>query len=90
MDKIAELEKTARRITERTFKGGSYGGGSYKSGTQIKGTVTGTWTKRDDKSGKFMDVKADPKPKHTRDDRTPVARGSVARGSDRKSKSRQR
>jgi len=96
MDKIAELGKTARRITERTFKGGFYGGGSYKSGTQIKGTATGTCTKRDDKSGKFMDVKADksgrymdmkadPKPKRTRDDRTPVARGS-----DRKSKSRQR
>ena len=24
--------------------------------------ITGTWTKRDDKSGKFLDVKADPKP----------------------------
>lgn len=28
----------------------------------IKNPITGSWTKRDDKSGKFMDVKADPKP----------------------------
>lgn len=30
--------------------------------SQIKNPITGTWTKRDDKSGKFMDVKADAKP----------------------------
>ena len=30
--------------------------------SQIKNPITGTWTKRDDKSGKFLDVKADPKP----------------------------
>lgn len=29
---------------------------------QIKNPITGTWTKRDDKSGKFVDVKVDPKP----------------------------
>jgi hypothetical protein len=34
--------------------------GAVKARSQIKNT--GTWTKRDDKSGKFMDVKADPKP----------------------------
>ena len=36
--------------------------GAVKARSQIKNPVTGTWTKRDDKSGKFMDVKADPKP----------------------------
>jgi hypothetical protein len=36
--------------------------GAVKSRSQIKNPVTGTWTKRDDKSGKFMDVKANPKP----------------------------
>ena len=36
--------------------------GAVKSRSQIKNPVTGTWTKRDDKTGKFMDVKADPKP----------------------------
>jgi len=36
--------------------------GAVKSRSQIKNPITGTWTKRDDKSGKFMDVKADPKP----------------------------
>ena len=30
--------------------------------SRIKNPITGTWTKRDDKSGKFLDVKADPKP----------------------------
>jgi hypothetical protein len=36
--------------------------GAIKARSQVKNEVTGTWTKRDDKSGKFMDVKADPKP----------------------------
>ena len=36
--------------------------GAVKGRSQIKNTLTGTWTRRDDKSGKFMDVKADPKP----------------------------
>ena len=36
--------------------------GAVKTRSQIKNPITGTWTKRDDKSGKFMDVKADPKP----------------------------
>jgi hypothetical protein len=35
--------------------------GAVKGRTQIKNPVTGTWTKRNDKTGKFMDVKADPK-----------------------------
>ena len=36
--------------------------GAVKKRSQIKNKLTGTWTKRDNKSGKFMDVKADPKP----------------------------
>jgi predicted RNase H-like HicB family nuclease len=36
--------------------------GVVKARSQIKNPLTGTWTKRDDKSGRFMDVKADPKP----------------------------
>ncbi len=36
--------------------------GAVKTRSQVKNPITGTWTKRDDKSGKFMDVKADPKP----------------------------
>ena len=46
------------------------GNGTRAAGVCAAGRVTanfytlfnGTWTKRDDKSGKFMDVKADPKP----------------------------
>lgn len=36
--------------------------GAVKTRSQIKNPVTGTWTKRNDKSGKFMDVKADIRP----------------------------
>jgi hypothetical protein len=36
--------------------------GAVKRRSQVKNPVTGTWTKRDDATGKFMDVKADPKP----------------------------
>jgi hypothetical protein len=36
--------------------------GAVKKRSQIKNKLTGTWTKRDDKSGKFLDVKADKKP----------------------------
>src|SRR3990172_677048 len=36
--------------------------GAVKTRSQIKNPITGTWTKRDDSTGKFMDVKADPKP----------------------------
>lgn len=36
--------------------------GAVKHRSQIKNPITGTWTKRDDTTGKFMDVKADPKP----------------------------
>ena len=36
--------------------------GAVKARSQIKNSVTGTWTKRDDKTGKFVDVKCDPKP----------------------------
>ena len=36
--------------------------GAVKKRSQIKNKLTGTWTKRNAASGKFMDVKADPKP----------------------------
>jgi len=36
--------------------------GAVKTRSQTPNPLTGTWTKRDDKSGKFMDVKADPAP----------------------------
>ncbi len=36
--------------------------GAVKKRSQIENKLTGTWTKRDEGSGKFMDVKADPKP----------------------------
>jgi hypothetical protein len=36
--------------------------GAVKARSQIKNPVTGTWTKRDNKTGKFIDVKADSKP----------------------------
>jgi hypothetical protein len=45
--------------------------GAVKRRSQIKNPLTGTWTKRDDKSGKFMDVKVDSKPfKGVRKERT--------------------
>lgn len=36
--------------------------GAVKRRSQIKNKLTGTWTKRDDKTGKLLDVKADKKP----------------------------
>ena len=36
--------------------------GAVKSRSQIPNELTGTWTKRDEKTGKFMDVKEDKKP----------------------------
>jgi hypothetical protein len=36
--------------------------GAVKKRSQIRNKLTGTWTKRDAASGKFLDVKADPKP----------------------------
>lgn len=36
--------------------------GAVKKRSQTPNPLTGTWTKRDDATGKFMDVKADPKP----------------------------
>jgi hypothetical protein len=36
--------------------------GAVKKRSQIPNTLTGTWTKRDDTTGKFMDVKEDSKP----------------------------
>lgn len=36
--------------------------GAVRKRSQIKNKLTGTWTKRDDATGKFLDVKADKKP----------------------------
>ena len=36
--------------------------GAVKARSQALNTKTGKWTKRDDKSGKFLDQKADKKP----------------------------
>ena len=36
--------------------------GAVRKRSQIKNKLTGTWTKRDDTTGKFMDVKEDSKP----------------------------
>jgi hypothetical protein len=36
--------------------------GAVRTRSQIRNKLTGTWTKRDDKTGKFLDVKADKKP----------------------------
>jgi hypothetical protein len=36
--------------------------GAVKSRSQIKNALTGTWTKRDETTGKFLDVKDDSKP----------------------------
>ena len=36
--------------------------GAIKVRSQIKNPVTGSWTKRTDKSGKFMDIKTAAKP----------------------------
>ncbi|WP_295558222.1 hypothetical protein [uncultured Hyphomicrobium sp.] len=36
--------------------------GAVKKRSQIKNKLTGTWTKRDDTTGKFLDVKEDAKP----------------------------
>ena len=35
---------------------------AVKTRSQIKNPLTGTWTKRDEKSGKFLNVKMDAKP----------------------------
>jgi hypothetical protein len=36
--------------------------GAVKKRSQVKNAITGTWSKRNDITGKFMDVKANPKP----------------------------
>jgi response regulator of citrate/malate metabolism len=36
--------------------------GAVKKRSQIRNKLTGTWTKRDDTTGKFLDVKDDAKP----------------------------
>jgi hypothetical protein len=36
--------------------------GAVRGRSQLKNPVTGTWTKRDTTTGRFMDVKRDTKP----------------------------
>ena len=36
--------------------------GAVRTRSRITNPITGTWTRRDDKSGKFLQVKADAKP----------------------------
>lgn len=53
--------------------------GAVKKRSQIPNKLTGTWTKKDAKSGKFMDVKADPKPfKGVRKAKAAAAKKAVA------------
>jgi predicted RNase H-like HicB family nuclease len=57
MEKIASAGGRAVAVRSKTTSGGA-----AKTRSQVKSALTGTWTMRNDKSGKFMDVKADPKP----------------------------
>jgi hypothetical protein len=59
--------------------------GAVKTRSQIKNKITGTWTKRDEKSGKFLDVKADPKPfKGVRKPRKAAAKKAAKKPAARK------
>jgi hypothetical protein len=59
--------------------------GAVKTRSQIKNKLTGTWTKRDEKSGKFLDVKADPKPfKGVRKPRKAAAKKAAKKPAARK------
>lgn len=54
--------------------------GAVKKRSQIKNPLTGTWTKRDDATGKFMDVKADAAPfKGVRKEKTAAAKKAPAK-----------
>jgi len=59
--------------------------GAVKTRSQIKNKLTGTWTKRDETSGKFLDVKADPKPfKGVRKPRKAAAKKAAKKPAARK------
>jgi hypothetical protein len=63
--------------------------GAVKKRSQIRNKVTGTWTKRDAKSGKFLDVKADPKPfKGVRKAKAATAKTAAKKGAARKAVAR--
>jgi hypothetical protein len=51
-----------RQMAKNKTVGDNQRKGAVKGRSQIKNPITGTWTKRDDKSGQFMDLKADAKP----------------------------
>jgi hypothetical protein len=59
---VCRTDRRSIRMAKNKTPGDDKRVGAVKARSQVKNEVTGTWTKRDDKSGKFMDVKADPKP----------------------------
>jgi hypothetical protein len=59
---VCRIDRRSIRMAKNKTPGDDKRVGAVKARSQVKNEVTGTWTKRDDKSGKFMDVKADPKP----------------------------
>jgi hypothetical protein len=61
--KVFVEARLARRAKTHMVKGMTPGDrAARRAASQIGKPITGTWTKRDDKTAKFMDVKADPKP----------------------------
>jgi hypothetical protein len=57
----SNIEEITRMAKNKT-PGDNRRSGAVKGRSQIKNKLTGTWTKRDTKSGKFLDVKEDPTP----------------------------
>jgi hypothetical protein len=54
--------------------------GAVRKRSQIKNKLTGTWTKRDETTGKFLDVKVDSKPfKGVRKKVKPMAKKTAAK-----------
>jgi hypothetical protein len=63
----AGLEHAPPGKRQRTPRGWKKPGDDRRVGavelrSQLKNPITGTWTKREDKTGKFVEVKVDPKP----------------------------
>jgi hypothetical protein len=59
------LPRPCRKGVRTMAKNGKPGNGRVGQVTgrsQVRNPVTGTWTKRDTATGRFMDVKQDPKP----------------------------
>src|SRR5688572_12055583 len=56
----AEVEETT--MAKNKEAGDNRRVGAVRKRSQIRNKLTGTWTKRDDATGKFLDVKDDKKP----------------------------